>query len=124
MGQDLIVQNRWRGRPRSWRAGNRGQQRISRCDRRLNSRGRGCPRSWWRLRWGRHLRSLRAGCLAHHTRLSPFVGVGAGLTSPVGIGKDGGHGGWLVLGVGGGVVDYQGTNNKKGDGKNLASGRG
>jgi len=27
-------------------------------------------------------------------------------------------------GVGGGVADYQGTKNKKGDGKNLASGRG
>jgi hypothetical protein len=26
--------------------------------------------------------------------------VGAGLTSPVGIGKDGGHGGWLVPGGG------------------------
>ena len=43
--------------------------------------------------------ALRAGCLVHHTHLSPFVGVGAGLTGPVGIGKDGGHGGWLVLGV-------------------------
>ena len=49
--------------------------------------------------------------------------MGAGLTSPVGIGKDGGHGGWLVLGVGGGVADYRGTKNKKGDGENLASGR-
>ena len=64
-----------------------------------------------RLHWGRHLRSLRAGCLAHDACLSPFVGVGAGLTSPVGIGKDGGHGGWLVLGVGDGVADYRGTKN-------------
>ncbi len=37
--------------------------------------------------------------VGHHARLSPFVGVGAGHTCPVGIGKDGGHGGWLVLGV-------------------------
>jgi len=35
----------------------------------------------------------------HHARLSPFVGVGAGHTGPVGIGKDGERGGWLVLGV-------------------------
>ena len=27
-------------------AGNHGRKRISRCGRRLNSRGRGCPRSW------------------------------------------------------------------------------
>ncbi len=37
--------------------------------------------------------------VGHNVRLSPFVGVGAGHTGPVGIGKDGGHGGWLVLGV-------------------------
>ncbi len=43
--------------------------------------------------------ALRAGCLTHHARLSPFVGVGAGHTGPVGIGKDRGHGGWLVLEV-------------------------
>ena len=36
--------------------------------------------------------------MACHARLSPFVGVGAGLTSPVGIWKDGGHD-MVVLGV-------------------------
>ena len=37
--------------------------------------------------------------VGHHAHLSPFVGVGAGHTGPVGIGKDKGHGRWLVLGV-------------------------
>jgi hypothetical protein len=43
--------------------------------------------------------ALWAGCLTQHAHISPFVGVGTGHTGPVGIGKDGGHGGWLVLGV-------------------------
>ena len=43
--------------------------------------------------------ALRVGCLARHAHLSPFVGVSAGITGLVGIGKDSGHGGWLVLGV-------------------------
>ena len=34
------------------------------------------------------LTALWVGCLAHHAHLSPFVGVGAGLTGPVSIGKD------------------------------------
>ena len=55
---------------------------------------------------------LRAGCLARHARLSPFLGGGAGHTGPVGIGKDGGHGGWLV-GGGEGIADYRGTKTKK-----------
>ncbi len=59
-----------------------------------------------------------------HARLSPFVGVDAGLTSPVGIGKDGGHDGWLCWGWRGGFVDHWGTKNKIGEGKNLACGRG
>jgi hypothetical protein len=83
------------------------------------------PRSWLRLRWGHKLMALRAGCLAHHTRLSPFIGVGAGITGPVSIGKDGGHGGWLVLGVERwwrcGLPGYK---NEKGEGENLACGRG
>ena len=29
--------------------------------------------------------------VGHHAHISPFVGVGAGHTGPVGIGKDGGH---------------------------------
>ena len=98
----------------SWRAGKRGRQRISRGGRRLNSRGRGCPRSWRRLRSGNKLMALWAGCLARHARLSPFVGVGAGLTTgPVGIGKDGGHGGWLVLGVERWRCGLQGDKNRK-----------
>jgi hypothetical protein len=98
----------------SWRAGKRGRQRISRGGRRLNSRGRGCPRSWRRLRLGNKLMALWAGCLARHARLSPFVGVGAGLiTGPVGIGKDGGHGGWLVLGVERWRCGLQGDKNRK-----------
>ncbi len=40
-------------------------------------------------------------------------GVGAGLTSPVGIGKDGGHDRWLCWGWRGGVADYWGTKTKK-----------
>ncbi len=43
----------------------------------------------------------------------PFVGVVAGLTSPVGIGKDGGHDGWLCWGWRGGVADHWGTKNEK-----------
>ena len=70
------------------------------------------------------LMALRAGCLARHARLSPFVGVGAGLTSPVGIGKDGGHDGWLCWGWRGGVEDYWGIKNEKGKCENLAFGRG
>ncbi len=62
--------------------------------------------------------------VARHARLSPFVRVGAGLTSPVGTGKDGGYYGWLCWGWRGGVADYWGTKNKKGEGENLACGRG
>jgi hypothetical protein len=66
--------------------------------------------------------ALRVGCLAHHARLSPFVGVGAGLTGSVGIGKDGGHGGWLMLGVERWccvLLGYKIQKNEKGEGKIL-----
>jgi len=62
--------------------------------------------------------------VAWHARLSPFVGVGAGLTIPVGIGKDGGQDGWLCWGWRGGVADYWGTKNEKGKSENLACGWG
>ena len=88
--------------PRSWHAGRRGRQRISRGGHHLNSRGRGRPGLWWRLHW-----------VARHASLSPFVGVGAGLTGPVGIGKDGGHGGWLCWRWRGGAADYRGTKTKR-----------
>jgi len=39
--------------------------------------------------------------------------VGAGLTGPVGIGKDGGHNVWLCWGWRVGVADYWGTKTKK-----------
>ena len=54
---------------------------------------------------------------------SPFVGVGAGLTIPVGIGKDGGHDGWLCWGWRCGIADYWGTKNEKGKSENLACGQ-
>ena len=59
-------------------------------------------------------------------RLSPFVGVGAGLTSTslVSIGKDGGPDRLLCWGWRGGIADYWGTKNKKGEGENLACGWG
>ncbi len=118
-GGHVLLNSARRGSPPpcSWRAGKHGQQQISRGGRRLNSRGRSRPRSWWRLCWG-------AGCLAHHAHVSPFVGVGAGLTGPVGIGKDGWRGEWLVWGWRGGVADYQGTKKEKGEGENLACGWG
>ncbi len=63
--------------------------------------------------------------VGQHARLSPFVGVGAGHTGPVGIGKDGGHGGWLVLGGGEVVLRITGVQKTiKGEGENLACGPG
>ena len=51
--------------------------------------------------------------VGHHARLSPFVGVGAGHTGPVGIGKtEGMVDGWC-WGWRGGVADYWGTKMKK-----------
>ena len=70
------------------------------------------------------LMALRAGCWARHTRLSPFVGVSAGITGLVGIGKDSGHGGWLVLGVKRWHCGLPGYKKQKGEGKNLACGQG